>query len=258
MLHVTPIKAFNDNYIWLIRDPAKPECVVVDPGDAQPVLSYLSTHQLTLTAILITHHHWDHTGGISDLLEHHTVPVYGPDNNSISQLTHILSDRDELALAKPKAEFTVFTTPGHTLDHIAYYGQGALFCGDTLFTGGCGRLFEGTATQMYNSLSKLATLADDTLIYCAHEYTQANLNFAKQVEPNRVELNERIIAVEQQRKKGLPTVPATLGLEKQTNPFLRCDCVKVRQAAEQYSGQLLEHPHEVFAVLRAWKDTATF
>ena len=178
---VLPVPAFKDNYIWVLRDERS--AAVVDPGDAQPVLDYLARERLDLVAILATHHHPDHVGGVERLKRDHDVPVYGPRDEPIPQLTHPLAEGDRIAIAALGAQFEVLDVPGHTRAHIAYYGSKLLFCGDTLFACGCGRVFEGTPPQLHASLEKLAALPDDTLVYCAHEYTLANIRFARRSSP---------------------------------------------------------------------------
>ena len=230
MLKVTPLRAFRDNYIWLMhgRDPT---CVaVVDPGDATPVETALEAGGLTLEAILVTHHHADHTGGIETLLATRDVPVFGPQNERIPDLTVPLAAGDRADLETLGLAFDVLDVPGHTAGHIAFYGHGALFCGDTLFSAGCGRLFEGTPAQMLASLDALAALPDDTRVYCAHEYTLSNLKFARAVEPENTAIAEYTGRAEQRRRADEPTLPSTLGLERKVNPFLRCDHASVAKA----------------------------
>jgi hydroxyacylglutathione hydrolase len=256
MLDITPVPAFSDNYIWLIREASGRKAAVVDPGDAQPVLQVLAESGRTLTTILITHHHADHVGGVPGLLKAYPdAVVYGPAGERIRNLSFKLREGDHVSLPEFGAEFDVLDVPGHTAGHIAYVGQGALFCGDTLFAGGCGRLFEGTPQQMQASLSKLRQLPDETLVYCAHEYTLANLGFAKWVEPDNADLLSREQADMAQRERGQPTVPSALGLEKLTNPFLRYDVPSVVRAAERFSGQTLSDPADVFGAVRYWKDS---
>jgi hydroxyacylglutathione hydrolase len=249
---ITPILAFSDNYIWCI-ELANQQCMIVDPGQATPVLRVLSERALELTAILITHHHFDHVGGVADILRYKKVPVYGPEGN-INTLTHPVSDKSLLSFPTQGIQFKVFAIPGHTLDHVAYYGCGAVFCGDTLFTAGCGKIFEGTPKQMYQSLTTLAELPDDTLIYCGHEYTENNLKFATTVEPNNPDICSRIQDTQQKRQSNQPTVPATLSLEKKTNPFLRCQQATVIQAACHYAERELNNPVDVLLTLREWKN----
>jgi hydroxyacylglutathione hydrolase len=255
MLHITPIPSRKDNYIWMVSSTDGNQCIIVDPGESRQVMDTLSLHQLTLSAILVTHHHYDHTDGIDALLEHYDVPVYGPAHDNINNLTQPLEQDDNINIKALNLDFEVLFIPGHTLGHIAYYcKQGFVFTGDTLFTGSCGRLFEGTAQQMYDSLSKLAALPDETLIYCGHEYTQGSLAFAQHIEPDNRALLARIQETDRLRKHGIPTVPASLSLEKQTNPFLRCNQQAVIKAAEAFSGKKLTEPWEVFASIRRQKD----
>lgn len=253
-LKVIPICAFKDNYIWLITNTENNYGVIVDPGDAEPVLKKLNELKIKLTAILITHHHNDHCGGIAELVKHYTVPVFGPAHEKISTVTHPLSENDEVELFELKINLRVLDIPGHTIGHIAYYGEDMLFCGDTLFTAGCGRVFEGTPKQMYESLAKLKNLPDKTTVYCGHEYTLANLRFAQAVESNNAVIKKRIEICTQLRAQNLPTVPAKLSEEKQTNPFLRCREVEVIAAAEKYADKKLNTPAEVFAAVRQWKN----
>jgi hydroxyacylglutathione hydrolase len=255
MLRVSYVRAFDDNYIWLIHTESGRHVAIVDPGDAEPVQEAIDAQALEPVAILITHHHGDHTGGIRELTRQYDVPVYGPVRERIPGITHPLQEGDQVHLDRLPADFRVMDVAGHTRGHIAYYGHGLLFCGDTLFTGGCGRLFEGTPAQMYNSLTKIAALPEDTRVYCAHEYTLDNLRFAKVVEPENEALHARIAQAIETRKNFLPTVPSTLALEKATNPFLRCDRSNVIQAAERFSGKPLQSGSETFAVVRYWKDT---
>jgi hydroxyacylglutathione hydrolase len=255
MLEITPVKAFNDNYLWLFRQPGSKECGIVDPGDASPVLAALSAEGLTLRAILITHHHGDHTGGIAALKGAFDVPVYGPDSLNIPAVTNPLREGDEIDLMGE--HFSILEIPGHTMDHIAYVSRGqapVLFCGDTLFAGGCGRVFEGTHGMMHQSLQKLAGLEAGTRVFCAHEYTMSNLAFAHAVTPDNEGLNARIAREQGKRDKDLPTVPTTIGEELATNPFLRCSAPEVIVAACAHSGRDLGKPEEVFAAIRSWKD----
>ncbi|HEV2523696.1 MAG TPA: hydroxyacylglutathione hydrolase [Gammaproteobacteria bacterium] len=230
MFDITPIAALKDNYIWMISDPDKKLAVVIDPGEAKPVLETLQNKNLNLAGILITHHHWDHTDGIPELLKHFDVPVYR------SPLD------DKVFMSELDLELSVLTIPGHTLEHIAFVGLGGVFCGDTLFCAGCGRVFEGTYEQMFNSLQLLSQLPDETKIYCGNEYTQKNVEFARAVEPRNSDLILQTHA------------PSTMGVEKLTNPFLRCDHPIVREAVEKYSGKKLNTPVEVFTQMREWKN----
>lgn len=255
MIEIKPVPAFQDNYIWLIINQADGSTAIVDPGDAGPVLDTIAENRLTPVAILITHHHGDHIGGVNRLLQHFAIPVYGPVNENIPNRTYALSEGDIVELPELAASFNVLDVPGHTSGHIAYYGQGCLFIGDTLFMSGCGRLFEGTAEQMHTSLNKLMNLPDDTKIYCAHEYTLANLKFAQAVEPGNADIKGRIKQSHELRDNNIPTVPGTLALEKKTNPFLRTEVADVIRAAEMHMGHPLNNSTEVFAAVRKWKDT---
>lgn len=261
MIQVIPVPAFRDNYIWLIRLPGKQSpdrspalTAIVDPGDATPVLAALAAHHVQPSAILITHHHADHVGGVPELLRHFPVPVYCPRGMQLSALDHPLHDGDTVLLVDG-LDLRVIEVPGHTDDHIAYYGNGLLFCGDTLFTGGCGRLFEGSAEQLHASLQKLAALPDETRIYCGHEYTLANLRFASRVEPDNRELAARLVETMRLRSHNFVTASSTLAEEKATNPFLRCHIAAIRQAAERFCDKPLNTDLEVFAMIRSWKDT---
>jgi len=252
---VRPVRAFTDNYIWLIESPRRPEAVVaVDPGEAAPVIEELRRSGSSLAAILLTHHHADHIGGVSDLLELGAVPVIGPDDGRIPRRTQTVRDGDRCDLPDLGLAFDILHVPGHTLSHIAFVGHGALFCGDTLFSAGCGRLFEGTPPQMNASLGRLKSLPPETRVYCGHEYTAANLRFALTVEPaNAASLayRDRVQAL---RSRGSPSLPSTLALEIQVNPFLRCREATVAAAAAAHAGAPLAEEVEVFGALRAWKD----
>lgn len=253
MLSIFPIPAFSDNYIWAIYD-TKGNCAIVDPGDAAPVQSFLSEQQLQLKAILITHHHFDHTGGVKALVAAWQCPVYGPVSDKIDSITHPLSESDELTLNAPAISFNVLAVPGHTLDHLALYSaqEKALFSGDTLFAGGCGRVFEGTPEQMLASLDRLRALPDDTKVFCAHEYTQSNLCFCAAAAPNNQAVAKRYRMVKQQRKEQQVTLPSLLGVEKRTNVFLMIDQPDVIETLTQKAGHLSRV--ERFAYLREWKN----
>jgi hydroxyacylglutathione hydrolase len=251
-IKIEPIPAFKDNYIWTLIHPKRALALCVDPGDAAPVEQFLQQHQYALAGILITHHHWDHTNGITRLTRTRDIPVWGPQD--VQGVTHPLMDQQRCVLADIDLAFDVLAVPGHTLDHIAYYGHQLLFCGDTLFAGGCGRLFEGTAEQLYHSLQHLAALPPATQVYCAHEYTLANLQFAQQVEPDNTALQQRLTATKRLCAQHQPSLPSTIDLELATNPFLRVTQPLVIQAAERYANRSLNHPVAVFAALRDWKN----
>lgn len=278
---IIALPAFNDNYIWLLRRNG--QAIVVDPGEAAPVLDYLDRHDLSLCAILVTHHHGDHIGGIDDLLihAHASIPVFGPAGEPIEALTHRLKDGDHIDLPQFGVGFDILGIPGHTRDHIAYYTHythyvrgatehsdtgklagsgetdpfaGSLFCGDTLFSCGCGRVFEGTPPQMRASLASLAALPGDTRIYPAHEYTQANTRFALAVEPQNDALKKWAEKVAQLRAEHQPTLPTTLSHELAVNPFLRWDAPAVIAAASRFAEQPLNTADEVFTAIRRWKN----
>ncbi|MES2823768.1 MAG: hydroxyacylglutathione hydrolase [Pseudomonadota bacterium] len=258
MLQIHPIPAFNDNYFWLIQpETQQPVVYVIDPGAAEPVFKALEAHQLSLAGILITHHHHDHIDGATKLSQTFNIPIYGPQSTNIPQITHYLSDNDNLVLVTLHAK--IIALPGHTRDHIGYFikpdrSQPLLFCGDTLFAAGCGRLFDGSIEQLFQSLQKISQLPDETLIYCAHEYTLANIAFALFIEPENDQLIARQRSAGLERERHLPTVPNPLSLEKQTNPFLRCHLPAIRQRVEQLTQQTLTTELEVFSHLRRIKD----
>ncbi len=257
-LSVLAVPAFKDNYLWLVHDGVS--AAAIDPGDSGPILAALAAHKLTLTAILLTHHHADHIGGVPQLLSHAQVPVFGPRNDHISAVTEPLGEGDLVEVPGLALALRVLDVPGHTKGHIAYVretpGAHWLFCGDTLFAGGCGRIFEGTPAQMADSLGKLAALPDDTSVYCAHEYTLANLRFACAVEPGNPRLRQRVEADSAKRAAGQATVPSNIGLEKATNPFLRyreAEIVDSLVAAHKLDAGAA--PLAAFAALREWKNS---
>jgi hydroxyacylglutathione hydrolase len=253
---IIPIPAFTDNYIWLVRDG--PHAAVVDPGDATPVLAFLERENLELSAIINTHHHADHVGGNAALLARFPVPVFGPARETIPGRTHALAEGDEITVPGLGWPLRVLDIPGHTAGHIGYVGddagEGVALVGDTLFAGGCGRLFEGTPAQMAASLAKLAALPGRTRVYCAHEYTLANLRFALAVEPGNAALRERLGRDREKRDRGLPTVPSTIADERATNPFLRASEPAVFAAAEAHARRPLADAVDAFAVVREWKN----
>ncbi len=261
-LTITPIPAFTDNYIWALHN-ANGQVYVVDPGDASPVTAWLTSNQLTLAGILITHHHADHTGGIDGLLASAQVPVYGPAGGHIKQLDHTLQEGDQVTVLGHA--FDIMETPGHTLDHIVYFHPGLpddadsvplLFCGDTLFAAGCGRIFEGNPTMMYNSLQRLAALPAETQVFCAHEYTLANLAFAAGADPENSDLAQRQVTERDKRDQQRPTLPSSILLEQRTNPFLRCHSQGLQAAVQQRMSQKIDTGVELFTALRRLKDQA--
>lgn len=256
MLQVTQVRAFTDNYIWLIHSPRDPARVVaVDPGDATPVERTLAERNLTLAGLLLTHHHGDHVGGVTELLRNRSIPVFGPANETVPGNPQRLREGDHARFPELGLEFQVLDVPGHTAGHIAYVGHGAVFCGDTLFSGGCGRLFEGTPEQMHRSLSKLAALPAETLVYCAHEYTLSNLQFGLAVTPENDAAASYLAECQQLRARDEATIPSDMRRERNVNPFLRCDDKSVKHAAEAHAGRGLQSEPEVFAVIRQWKDS---
>lgn len=258
MLKIDALSAFTDNYIWLLQDPEQRTCVAVDPGDAGPVQAWLDAHRdWRLTDILITHHHHDHVGGVLQLKERHGAKVHGPAEETIPGRDNALTDGQSIEVLGHR--FEVIEVPGHTSGHIAYYHddpkEPLLLSGDTLFAAGCGRLFEGTAAQMFNSLQRLAALPANTRIYCTHEYTLSNLRFAQAVEPDNPEIGERLEQVIRLRDAKRITLPSELRIEHATNPFLRSAEGAVAAAASRHAGRQLDTPENVFAALRAWKDS---
>lgn len=258
-IDVVGVPAFEDNYLWVIHNAT--DAVVVDPGDAAPVIDYLAAHELTLAAVLVTHHHPDHIGGIGALVEWSgaDVPVHATGRHEIPHRTHAVGEGDAIRIDALGLDFHVMAVPGHTASHIAFHVSDRrwLFCGDTLFAGGCGRLLGGTAAQLFASLSRIAALPDDTAVYCAHEYTLANLRFAEAVEPDNTVLHTRIAHEKARRAADEPTVPTRIGIERLTNPFLRCDIQEVKNAVQRAFPDVLPSnaaPELVFTQLRKWKN----
>ena len=255
MLKISPINAFSDNYIWLIQ--TNEGNTLVDPGDSKPIISTIDKLGITIDDILITHHHFDHIGGLESLKPLIKGSVIGPKNNAIDLLDKHVSEGD--IIESIGLEFSIFEVPGHTLDHIAFYSETekeVLFCGDTIFSGGCGRVFEGTFEQMNHSLEKLMNLPSKTEIYCAHEYTLSNLRFALMAEPDNVDLKEYELNSKNKREKNIPTIPTTLGQELQINPFLRVAETSLREAiSDKLDHSNITSNAEVFGFLRSWKDS---
>jgi len=259
VLDCLTIPAFDDNYFWLLSDGQ--DAVVVDPGAAAPVEACLSEHGLRLSAILLTHHHRDHVGGVAELLNGRDIPVFGPRHEAIAHITHRLEGGDRVELSAPELSLAVLDVPGHTSGHIAYFMAGQtprVFCGDTMFACGCGRLFEGTPSQMLSSLDTLSSLPDETRVHCAHEYTLSNIRFARAADPDNLDLEAWEIEAQRLRGQGTPTVPTTLGHEKRVNPFLRSAVPQLQASLQQALGVAASAVSgdrlETFTVLRAWKD----
>jgi hydroxyacylglutathione hydrolase len=264
---VTAIPAFTDNYFWAItspcsdivnRDTLKP-VVLVDPGDAKPCIKFLEENNLQLCAILITHHHADHTGGIAELKSYcqnkqWPLTVYAPENKKIAYVDVRVKDKQIIEIAPLKLSLEVIDLAGHTLDHIGYYTNDMVFCGDTLFSGGCGRIFEGSPKQMLQALTRLTNLPERTHVYCAHEYTLANLTFALAVEPRNAELVHYYNQVIERREQGLSTIPTSILLEKKINPFLRCQQLEIINSATNFSGNAPINELETFTIVRQWKN----
>lgn len=254
MIEITPVPALSDNYVWLIHGDDRQRVAIVDPGEAGPVEAALDEHGLTPEAILVTHRHWDHVNGIEALLRRHDIPVYGPAEEPVPSRTRGLRGGDTLELDGLGLRFEVLGIPGHTLGHIAYYGHGAVFAGDTLFSGGCGRMFEGEPEQMLASLDRLAALPGATRLYCGHEYTLRNLVFCEAVEPDNPATPDFVARARQRLDEGRPSLPTTLDEESRFNVFLRAREPGVRRRAEEHAGRDCPTPAAVFAALRAWKD----
>jgi hydroxyacylglutathione hydrolase len=252
MVAIHAVPAFKDNYIWMLEESGR--AAAVDPGDAAPVEEFLARRGLQLSAVIATHHHADHVGGLPALAARWKCPTFGPAREVAAELTHRFSEGERFEVPGIGFELEAIDIPGHTAGHVAFTGAGILFCGDTLFACGCGRLFEGTPPQMVASLAKLARLPGDTRVFCGHEYTLANIKFAEAVEPGNRVLAERKSRDEAKRAQGVPTLPSTIGEELATNPFLRCTEPEVVASAERHAGRKLSDPVEVFAEIRAWKN----
>ena len=252
MLTVEPIKAFTDNYIWLVS--TNEGSIVIDPGESKNIQKLIDNNTIDLKGILITHHHYDHTNGLSELVKKNELEVYGPVNN-IDGINHRLTDKDKISIIG--IDFDVISIPGHTLDHIGFYSANAnnpiLFCGDTLFAGGCGKIFEGTYEQMFNALKKITKLPINTNIYCGHEYTLSNLKFALEADDTNKELIEEFKKVKNKINSNIPSLPTTLDKELKVNPFLRCDNINIQnKIIEKF--KVSNNELEVFTALRKWKD----
>ncbi len=251
VLRAIPLPAFQDNYIWLLA--AEDAAIVVDPGEAGPVLQAVA-EGIRLQAILVTHHHVDHVGGARELARRFGIPCHGPDDPRIEAVDHPADDGDSVAITALGLAFDVLAIPGHTRTHIAFHGHGHLFCGDTLFSLGCGRLFEGTPAQMLASLDRLAALPGDTAVCCGHEYTEANGRFARIVDPGNAALQARLAEVATLRASGRPSLPTPLASERDCNPFLRIDQPALRKRMDEHLGRPASDRIEAFATLRHWKD----
>ncbi len=254
MLNIQAVPALIDNYIWLIHSMDSKEVLIVDPGDATPVFKAVTEQNLTPVAILITHYHYDHVDGIEELVDRYDLPVFGPPNAFIPRLSRPLSAAKKLTIHPSFPDFEILDIPGHTAHHIAYRVDDMVFCGDTLFAAGCGRLLGGTAEQLFKSLQQLRALPPETKVYCGHEYTQSNLAFASRIEPSNSAIKQRSKDCKRVRAEKQPTVPTTIAAELETNPFLRCDQAEVAHNVQQFTGTELANPLAVFTALRAWKD----
>jgi hydroxyacylglutathione hydrolase len=267
MLNIKPIRALSDNYIWMLQKTNSNQVVLVDPGDEKIIIKFLEKESLQPVAVLITHQHYDHTGGVAEIVQKYPqVKIISP-NTTISRpplsidlpvteyITQSVTDGSTVDIKELDLHFDVITIPGHTLDHVAYFGEGILFCGDTIFGCGCGKLFSGTAKQMSDSMSRLSKYPPETKVYCAHEYTVDSIGFAKWVEPDNKDIIKRDEVDMAKQEKGMPTIPSTLEIELKTNPFMRFKIPQVRKMAEKFAGKKLTTDADVFAAIREWKDT---
>lgn len=255
MLTATPLPAFTDNYIWMLTKENTTGMVVVDPGDADVVIQAIKTYHQPLAAILLTHHHPDHTGGVKQLSDLYSIPVYGPANSPFKGITHPLTDQMQINILGET--LIVKEVPGHTLDHICYFQSGdtpQLLCGDTLFLAGCGRLFEGTAEQMLNNMNYFKTLPTETNIYCTHEYSLANLDFATAVEPENTDIQRVKEKCRSLRTANKPTLPSTIAQELKINPFMRSEVPEVKAAAQDYTQTDINTELDTFTAIREWKN----
>jgi hydroxyacylglutathione hydrolase len=254
MLEIRPVRVLDDNYAWIVGPHRGSFAVAVDPGQAAPVAAALARRSQRLAAILLTHHHSDHVSGVLELVAETAVPVYGPRRDAIPTVDHPVGDGDRIEVPDAELALEVLHVPGHTAGHVAYFGHGLVFTGDTLFGGGCGRLFEGTALELLGSLRRLAALPPSTEVYCGHEYTVANLRFAAEIEPANLALTTRLADATRRVERSEPTLPSTVAEERATNPFLRCTEPEVVAATQRHAGRSLGDEVEVFAALRRWKD----
>lgn len=251
---IKPIPSLTDNYIWLFINTLKSTAVIVDPGTSAGCENFFEQEKIRPVAILVTHRHWDHVNGIEQLVKKYDIPVYGPATEVIPCLTTPLTENERISIPESGLDLQVMDIGGHTAGHIGYLTGNKLFCGDTLFSAGCGRLLGGTAAQLHASLNRISQLPDDTVIYCTHEYTLDNLRFAQAVEPGNPDIQSRIDEVKALRANNRPSLPVTLEMEKRYNPFLRTSKKSVMQAVAKQSGQQIKNSEDCFRYLRMWKD----